>query len=307
MSAKSFLRVVDRCNNFLLPGSSKQNCIPFCIGDRQVGIIRPNVLPHLQEYPEIFIISPSCVTLSDDFKTPKERSDQIHNVLTELRKQKVLVTLNGWRNERFDIRSTSNEKALMEVERSGVCLFGAISYGVHINGYTYKDGQMMMWIARRSSTKPTYPNMLDNMCAGGLASGLGVRKCAVKECEEEASIPAHLTDKLKGAGCVSYILEDKRGIFPECEYLFDLELPSDFEPVNADGEVSTFELMTMDEVKDAIVSDDFKPNSALIVLDFLIRHGVVGPEHEKNYTYIVEMMHVPLQSYFSANKQLLSR
>jgi hypothetical protein len=42
-------------------------------------------------------------------------------------------------------------------------LFGAISYGVHINGYTYKDNQLMMWIARRSPTKQTYPNMLDNM------------------------------------------------------------------------------------------------------------------------------------------------
>ena len=42
-------------------------------------------------------------------------------------------------------------------------------------------------------------------CAGGLASGLGVRTCAVKECEEEASVPTHLTDKLKGVGCVRWL------------------------------------------------------------------------------------------------------
>lgn len=32
---------------------------------------------------------------------------------------------------------------------------------------------------------------------------------------------------------------------------------------------------------DAIVSDDFKPNSALIVLDFLVRHGFITPENGK--------------------------
>lgn len=46
----------------------------------------------------------------------------------------------------------------------------------------------------------------------------------------------------------SYILEDKRGIFPACEYLFDLKLPADYQPVNADGEVGAFELMTIEQV-----------------------------------------------------------
>lgn len=27
-----------------------------------------------------------------------------------------------------------------------------------------------------------------------------------------------------------------------------------------------------------IVSDDFKPNCALIILDFLIRHGMIDPD-----------------------------
>ena len=42
-------------------------------------------------------------------------------------------------------------------------LFGFIQYGVHVNGYTYKDGEMKMWIGRRSKTKQTFPDMLDNM------------------------------------------------------------------------------------------------------------------------------------------------
>lgn len=39
-----------------------------------------------------------------------------------------------------------------------------MQYGVHINGYKMdKDNNMSMWIARRSSTKPTYPGKLDQI------------------------------------------------------------------------------------------------------------------------------------------------
>lgn len=37
-------------------------------------------------------------------------------------------------------------------------------YGVHVNAYTVSDGgEVSMWLARRSSTKQTYPGLLDNM------------------------------------------------------------------------------------------------------------------------------------------------
>lgn len=80
-------------------GSSKPNCVPFFIEEKQAGIIRPDILPHLQKYSDVFIISPSGVKLSDDLKTPKERSDKVEDVLKDLKKQNVLKQLNGWRNE----------------------------------------------------------------------------------------------------------------------------------------------------------------------------------------------------------------
>jgi hypothetical protein len=61
-----------------------------------------------------------------------------------------------------------------------------------------------------NSWENNFPTKIDRQifyheCAGGLASGLGVRTCAVKECEEEASVPTYLTDKLKGVGCVRWL------------------------------------------------------------------------------------------------------
>ena len=37
-------------------------------------------------------------------------------------------------------------------------------YGVHVNGYFVdENGKMLMWIARRSSTKQTWPGKLDQI------------------------------------------------------------------------------------------------------------------------------------------------
>lgn len=52
----------------------------------------------------------------------------------------------------------------------------------------------------------------------------------------------------------SYFYEDERGLFPETQYLYDLELPETFEPVNADGEVESFELIPIDKVGNLLLT-----------------------------------------------------
>lgn len=36
-----------------------------------------------------------------------------------------------------------------------------------MNGYVMKEGEMFMWVAKRSPTKPTWPGKLDHIAAGG--------------------------------------------------------------------------------------------------------------------------------------------
>lgn len=46
-----------------------------------------------------------------------------------------------------------------------------------------------------------------------------------------------------------------------------------------DSEVDSFELMEIQKVADIISSsEDFKDNCNLVIIDFLIRHGVLKPE-----------------------------
>lgn len=67
-------------------------------------------------------------------------------------------------------------------------------------------------------------------------------------------------------------------MFPNTEFVFDLQLPLNFIPQNADGEVQKFELLTASECIERILTAKFKTTSAPVTLDFLMRHGFVTPD-----------------------------
>jgi isopentenyldiphosphate isomerase len=120
---------------------------------------------------------------------------------------------------------------------------------------------------------------------------LGLYECATKECEEESCIPHEISSNLVQVNAISYAYENDHGINKEVEFVFDLKLPTTFRPKIGDGEVESFKLMTIDEVKEALISDNFKPNSAAITLDFLMRKGIVNAENDPNYLYIIKKLH----------------
>lgn len=71
-------------------------------------------------------------------------------------------------------------------------------------------------------------------------------------------------------------------MFPNTEYVYDLELPLDFVPQNADGEVESFELLTAEECIQRALTPQFKTTGAPVLIDFLIRKGYINPENGKS-------------------------
>lgn len=174
----------------------------------------------------------------------------------------------------------AGHKALLKMDRSATCLFGIRNYGVDINGYVrHPTLGLCIWLQQRSDTKQTWPGKWDNMVGGGLSVGYGIKETAIKEAAEEASIPSDLVKNIVSAGCVSFLFESDRGIFPNTEFVFDLELPVNFKPTNADGEVQAFELLPVKDCLEKVFSPEFKTTSCPVVIDFLIRHGFITPEN----------------------------
>lgn len=290
--SEKVLQLLSRMNSFYLPGSNLEKCLRFEVAGQQVGWIRPGVATALQRFPEVFRTVGGAIELIPTLDSYERRTQAVEAVLRTLREEAEFTCLKGWRNEMYAVMSRFCDAPLMHMERAATSLFGVKRYGVHVNGFSRdKDGNLSMWLGRRSYTKQTYPGKLDNLVAGGLASGCSVKHTLVKECEEEACIPPSLAQTARPVGTISYTYEDDQGVFPECQFLFDLELPSDYKPQIGDGEVHEFYFHPIEQVKELIVSEEFKPNCAMVVLDFLIRHSIIEPDSETYYQEFIAGLH----------------
>lgn len=78
---------------------------------------------------------------------------------------------------------------------------------------------------------------------------------------------------------------------PECQFVYDMEVDSSVKPKPNDEEVHEFYLWTVEETKDHLARGEFKPNCAVVLLDFFVRHGLLTAENEKNYIEIVSRLH----------------
>ena len=235
----------------------------------------------------------------------QERSRVLAHFWGGLREKEVFEVLKGWRGEVYPIYGPRGE-VLMSMERAATPLFGVVTYGVHMIAYV-KDQQdreeMKIWVPRRASTKQTYPGMMDNTVAGGITTGEKVLDCLVREALEEASLPeTFVRENARPCGTVTYFhVRDERAggetglCQPECQYVYDLELPGDVVLSPGDDEAVDFRLLSVEEVRMALGRGEFKPNCAVVLLDFFVRHGVLTPENDRDYIELVSRLHRRLE------------
>lgn len=286
------LHLLQNLNNFQRGG-----CLPFCVQGRRVGWVCQSVARLLSQSFDVFTLHGDPAThleLSDHLRSPQERTQAVQEVMESLRHQDAFPCLREWRSEHYDVNSLFSDPPLLSMERAATPLLGVPRYGVHVNGYLHRGGEVFMWVARRALTKATYPGKLDHLAAGGISAGSGVWETLLKECKEEACIPESIAATATPCGTVSYAYEKGEEIYLECQFVFDLEVPESFQPSVGDGEVEEFYLWPLEKVREAIATEEFKPNCALVVLDFLLRRGHVQPDTEKFYTRFVELLHAPL-------------
>jgi 8-oxo-dGTP pyrophosphatase MutT (NUDIX family) len=269
----SFLHRIQAANQADLAGSRR-----FIIDGERLGWINLSMVQALSQYSDVFRVGTQHISLVPSLEAAdvSERTQAVAQVTRDLYRE-GLVT--GWRDELYAVTSRWGEPAKLCVERASAPCLGITGFGVHMNGYVRRGTELFLWVAKRAHDKPTYPGELDQLVAGGQPAQLGLLENLVKECDEEAGICAELAARAKPAGMVSYATSSPLGLRPDVLFVFDLELPADFTPHNNDGEVESFELWPVSQVLEVVRdSAKFKYNCALVVIDFLIRHGVISPE-----------------------------
>jgi len=247
---------------------------PFVVADVTIGYIDDTRAKRLARFgSDVFSVDADRVELAPALKDERTRSKAIAAVADALRAEGALP---GWRDELYRVAARFDHPPLLHIERGAARYFGVQTYAAHVNAIVRTAQMTSMWLARRSMTKATDPGMLDNLVAGGIGSGLSIRDTVIKEAWEEAGIGTELAARAQHTGTVHILRSLSDGLQRETVFVHDIELPSDFQPVNQDGEVTECRRVSLEEAAATIAIDgeidEVTVDASLVVLDFLIRN-----------------------------------
>lgn len=312
-SGFSWVQIVDRVDSLPVDYASSEkfrdNVYYLVTHERiKIGFVLHFVVAELKAvcgplFEEAFEVDDGLRELRIKDASFEGRNRQLDVIAREMYLHSWLEGIKGWRDEKYAVHDHNGPYILLERAMAG--LMGIITYGAHINGYVVDEvtSRIKFWIPRRAATKPTWPLMLDNIIAGGLGYPCTIYETVIKESKEEANLDQEVIESsIRAAGVVSYLYfpsgieevafkSESDFIVGEVEYVYDLKLPADVTPTPNDGEVDSFNLLTLQQTVDALVKGEFKPNCALIMVDFLVRHGYITTENEPNFLQLVTRMH----------------
>jgi 8-oxo-dGTP pyrophosphatase MutT (NUDIX family) len=281
----SLLRHVLRCNSW-----RPERFVPLWRGEARVGLIRRDNAEALRRFSDVFSVEPDGVWLiaPGDLDAVSAAVDQVIERLVA----ECLVA--KWRNEFFAVAPRWGAPPLFKLDRGAVGFFGVRAYGVHVNGYRREQGRLKLWIGRRAANKKVSPDKLDNLVAGGIGYDHGLQATLIKEAAEEADVPPEIVTRALPVGAVAYRMEVENGLRDDVLFVYDLDVPAGFTPRNTDGEIVAFTLMDAEDVVESVrLTEDFKFNVNLVIIDFALRHGLVTPD-DPDYLALVTGLRRPI-------------
>ncbi len=284
----SYLERILECHQY-----DRSQYLDFIINDEVMGLTERHFAEQLLRWDEVFYRHENRLILNPELQTFDARTQAVAPVMEALHKEGIIDT---WVNEPYAVSHTFEETPRMAVERAAASFLGIRGYGIHINGLVKKEQGIYCWVAVRAKDKPFWPGKLDQMVAGGQGIDIGLMENVIKESAEEADIPEELASQAQARGCLHYCAESSRGISIDTLFNYDLWLPEDFTPVNTDGEVDSFVLMSLEQMAEVIdTTDNFKQNCNLVNIDLLVRSGIISSTHP-DFEEITALLYAPAMS-----------
>ncbi|QNM95859.1 NUDIX hydrolase [Chitinimonas koreensis] len=244
-----------------VPRFTSQGLVPWTVDALPAGWVRPDLAARMLD-SALFEQTSGGLALADHLGGPLGRSRALQAFAETLRAD---GWIDGWRDEAYDWLDDWG-RVRFSLERAAFRTLGLCSRAVHVNGYRDDD---TLWIGRRAAHKAVDPGRLDNLAAGGIASGETPEDTLVRELAEEAGVPGWLAALARPAQIVRTTRLEPEGVHDELLYCFDLPLPPDFVPANIDGEVAGFEPMKLAEA--AARLDEMTWDAATVTVGWIER------------------------------------
>ena len=244
-----------------------------------------------REIAKNFIVNIEGLYLRDQkiyFKyTEKTKLNRtVANIARALIKKKIAFKPSG---EYFSCRKTVDGKEFFKLDRKLLEFLGIRGYGVHLIAYMKHNNSFKLWVPKRNKDKIVEPSKLDNTVAGGVKQGEGIFSALEREAYEEAGLTRHDLKNVKLVGTINYSWKNTQyTLRRDTLYLFELEVDKFFNPNCLDGEVEEFKLMDWKKVLHLIQNTtSVKNNCNLVFFNFMVRHGLITHENEKDYEEIL--------------------
>lgn len=314
-------------DGFDLPADHAYLCLPDSKKTFKIfGILQPGVLDTIKWDEHDFVVTtveaarkagaaiPEQITkgkvVMPEGLEPKEitqRFEDINNRYTmvkgtkdkEIEDKYALRGLKG-KSDKARVPLVGGHRDIKFPDKLGVYL-GVLQIGVHLTVYHVdKDKNTNIYVQHRSGTA-SYPKMLDQTIAGGLQHNESVRGGLDRENKEEGDCTLQALDVSEATyeGSVVFSMTRpkeanklKETLEISTKACFSLRSEEKLEPgaKSQDSNVESFEWMSVAGVLEALKNQRFKPNCALVMIKFLIDHGLVDTndavvqEAKKNLT-----------------------
>jgi 8-oxo-dGTP pyrophosphatase MutT (NUDIX family) len=255
--------------------------VPFRLDGLEVGSVARGHLPALRALAGAGVHD-DAVELPADAAMLAELNRALHE-------QGLIV---AWRDEPYPIFVPGTRDELLRIERAASRFWGTLTLGAHANGFVAgPDGRpVALWIAQRSFAKATDPGKHDNLICGGVPAGQSPWETLQREGFEEAGLEAPLLAGARAGRVLAIEREIPEGWQVEQLHVFDLELPPGRVPQNQDGEVHRFDLLPLAQAVTVARSGTMTVDASLATLDFLLRHGLLGPEQAALETALASLV-----------------
>jgi len=209
------------------------------------------------------------------------------------------LTLYKGRSDNYLPVYGKHGEVLLEIEQHASALFGIVLYGAHLTGFTNGDEGLSIWIARRAKSAMAYPGMLDTTCTVPLKAGDIPKETLIAHAAFETSVSDEYLERAINPGdSLSYFhitgIESGKAkglLQPEVQYVYDAQLEPGLIPRSHCEDIDNYDLLPIGQVLSALRRREFTPRSAVVLIDFFIRHNIIVPENEPYFMEIFSRLH----------------